>query len=69
MIGAKNQLPHYYACSRAVRTRMPEELYSSHYIGEYAATFIATQTAKDEPFFLMVSFPDPHHPFNPPSKY
>ena len=48
---------------------MPEELYSSHYIGEYAATFIATQTAKDEPFFLMVSFPDPHHSFNPPSKY
>src|SRR4029079_19267148 len=23
----------------------------------------------DEPFFLMVSFPDPHHPFNPPGKY
>ena len=25
--------------------------------------------AGDEPFFLMVSFPDPHHPFNPPGKY
>ena len=23
----------------------------------------------DAPFFLMVSFPDPHHPFNPPGKY
>ena len=22
-----------------------------------------------QPFFLMVSFPDPHHPFNPPGKY
>ena len=24
---------------------------------------------KDQPFFLFVSFPDPHHPFNPPGKY
>jgi arylsulfatase A-like enzyme len=24
---------------------------------------------ENEPFFLMVSFPDPHHPFNPPGKY
>jgi arylsulfatase A-like enzyme len=23
----------------------------------------------DQPFFLMASFPDPHHPFTPPGKY
>ena len=23
----------------------------------------------DDPFFAFVSFPDPHHPFNPPGKY
>ena len=30
---------------------------------------ISTRPKDDEPFFLMVSFPDPHHPFNPPGKY
>jgi arylsulfatase A-like enzyme len=69
LIGAGNQLPHDYACPQAVRTRIPEELYSSHYIGERAAAFIAEHSGKDQPFFLMVSFPDPHHPFNPPGKY
>ncbi|MEM7291254.1 MAG: sulfatase-like hydrolase/transferase, partial [Pseudomonadota bacterium] len=24
---------------------------------------------EEQPFFLMVSWPDPHHPFNPPGKY
>ena len=24
---------------------------------------------EDDPFFMMVSFPDPHHPFTPPGKY
>ena len=24
---------------------------------------------RDKPFFLMTSFPDPHHPFTPPGKY
>ena len=41
LIGAENQLPHDYACPQAVRTRIPEDLYSSHYIGERAAAFIA----------------------------
>jgi arylsulfatase A-like enzyme len=69
LIGAENQLPHDYTCPQAVRTAVPETLYSSHYIGERAAAFIAEQSAKEQPFFLMVSFPDPHHPFNPPGKF
>ena len=69
LIGAENQLPHDYTCPQAVRTAIPEELYSSHYIGERAAAFVASQAGQDRPFFLMVSFPDPHHPFNPPGKY
>ncbi|MCC6474248.1 MAG: sulfatase-like hydrolase/transferase, partial [Burkholderiales bacterium] len=27
------------------------------------------QGAAEQPFFLMMSFPDPHHPFTPPGKY
>ena len=34
-----------------------------------ALSLISMRADGDEPFFLMVSFPDPHHPFNPPGKY
>ena len=26
-------------------------------------------STKEKPFFLKVSFPDPHHPFTPPGRY
>lgn len=67
-IGAENQLPHDYACPQAVRTALPEELYSTTYIAECAEGYL-DRAAPDRPFFLMVSFPDPHHPFNPPGRY
>ncbi|MEO0486020.1 MAG: sulfatase-like hydrolase/transferase [Pseudomonadota bacterium] len=69
LIGAQNQLPHDYICPQAVRTAVPEALYSTTYIAERAQAWIAEQAGGDEPFFLMVSFPDPHHPFNPPGRY
>lgn len=69
LIGAENQLPHAYACPQAVRTAIPAELYSTTYIAERAAAFIEDHADDDQPFFLMVSWPDPHHPFNPPGKY
>lgn len=49
--------------------RLPEELYPSRYIAEKSARFLKQQAGKDAPFFLQVSFPDPHHPFTPPGKY
>src|SRR5690606_4806430 len=48
-------------------TRIPEELYSTRWIAERAAEYL--RGAGGDPFFLMVSFPDPHHPFNPPGRY
>lgn len=71
MIGAANQLPHDYVCPQAVRTRLPAELYQTSYIAAQAREFIEKhkRESPDKPFFLMVSFPDPHHPFNPPGKY
>jgi arylsulfatase A-like enzyme len=68
LLGPKNAQPHDYVCPQAYRTAVPPELYSSAYIGERAAAFLATQST-GTPFFLTVSFPDPHHPFNPPGKY
>ncbi|MGI9401356.1 MAG: sulfatase family protein [Rhizobiaceae bacterium] len=69
LIGPDNQLPHNYTCPQAIRTAVPAELYSTTYIAERAEAFIESQRNSDQPFFLMVSWPDPHHPFNPPGKY
>ena len=66
LLGPKNSLPHDYICPQAYRTAIPEELCATSFLGERAAAFLE---AAEEPFFLMVSFPDPHHPFDPPGKY
>ncbi len=66
LLGPSNSLPHDYVCPQAYRTAVPEDLYATSFLGERAAAFLE---AAEEPFFLMVSFPDPHHPFNPPGKY
>jgi arylsulfatase A-like enzyme len=68
LLGPGNSLPHDYVCPQAWRTAIPEELYCTAFLGERAAAFLDRQKG-DAPFFLMVSFPDPHHPFNPPGKY
>ena len=68
LLGPKNSLPHDYICPQAYRTAIPEELYATAFLGERAAAFL-DDIDPQTPFFLMVSFPDPHHPFNPPGRY
>ena len=63
------ELPHNYTCPQAYRTPVPEEFYPTRYVGTRAADWIRAQQDGDAPFFAYVSFPDPHHPFNPPGKY
>ncbi len=67
----KNQLPHDYVCPQAFRTPIPEELYPTAYIAARSCAWLDRYAAgdRDKPFFLMTSFPDPHHPFTPPGKY
>lgn len=48
-------------------SRIPKEAHSSEYISEKASEFI--RSAGDSPFYLHVSFPDPHHPYVVPSPY
>ncbi|WP_188860013.1 sulfatase family protein [Marinobacterium nitratireducens] len=69
LLGPDNQLPHDYSCPQAVRTAVPEELYSTTFIAERAEAWLQENANGEDPFFMMVSFPDPHHPFNPPGKY
>ena len=64
-----NELAHDYTCPQACRTPVPEEFYPTRYVGMRAAEWIGEQAGSDDPFFAYVSFPDPHHPFNPPGKY
>ena len=64
-----NELPHDYTCPQAYRTPIPEELYHTSYIRDRAIDYLNTQQSSEAPFFAFVSFPDPHHPFNPPGKY
>lgn len=67
--GPANQLAHDYTCPQAVRTAMPEELYSTSFIKGRALDYLSQPERKNKPFFSFVSFPDPHHPFSPPGKY
>lgn len=64
-----NQLPHNYTCPQAYRTPIPEDGYPSAYIRDSAKDYLTSRAMDNQPFFAFVSFPDPHHPFNPPGKY
>lgn len=64
-----NELPHNYTCPQAYRTPVPEEAYPTTYVGTQAVSYLDSRAGQDDPFFAFVSFPDPHHPFNPPGKY
>ncbi len=70
--GPENAEPdERYKAPQAWRTRVPEDLYPTTFIANECEAFLERQASGDEapPFFLMMSFPDPHHPFTPPGKY
>jgi len=68
MLEDDNELSHNYSCPQAYRTPIPEEYYPTRYIADRAIDWLHEHD-KSRPFFSFVSFPDPHHPFNPPGKY
>ena len=72
LIGKENAIPDQRRTApQAWRTAVPEALYPTSYVKELSCDFIADHASggTDSPFFLQVSFPDPHHPFTPPGKY
>jgi len=64
-----SELPHNYTCPQAFRTPVPEEYYPTTWIADRAIAYLDGRKGTDQPFYSFVSFPDPHHPFNPPGKY
>ncbi|MEZ5649750.1 MAG: sulfatase-like hydrolase/transferase [Burkholderiaceae bacterium] len=67
--GPHNGLPHDYTCPQALRTALPEALYSTSYVKMRALEYLNDAARRERPFFAFVSFPDPHHPFTPPGRY
>jgi len=42
---------------------LPDRLTSSAFVGERTVNYLENIRDKEKPFFLVASFPDPHHPF------
>ena len=60
-----------YVAPQAWRTHLNEFQYPTHYIAQQTCDWLS-QHAQDnpgQPFALMCSFPDPHHPWTPPGRY
>lgn len=72
-IGPENALPspglQLAALQQAWRTRLPEALHPTQWIADQATQMLADQAGSGQPFFMQVSFPDPHHPFTPPGRF
>ncbi len=70
LTGPENALPdNRIQAPQAWRTAVPEEHYSTSWIAERSEAWLQEQTCHGAPFFLQMSFPDPHHPFTPPGRY
>ncbi|WP_127112634.1 sulfatase family protein [Shimia sediminis] len=50
------------------KSAIPSELHYNTWITDRACAFLEEQDTS-QPFFLFVSYPDPHHPFSPPAPW
>ena len=70
LVGPENALPDSTInAPQAWRTAVPEDLYSTSWIADRSEAWLTERAQHDAPFFLQMSFPDPHHPFTPPGRY
>lgn len=60
-----------YVAPQAWHTRLDEFQYPTHYIAEQTMGWLERHASErsDQPFALLCSFPDPHHPWTPPGRY
>jgi arylsulfatase A-like enzyme len=47
---------------------IPARLHDSAFVAERTCRYIRSRQEDSKPFFLCASFPDPHHPFDPPEE-
>ncbi|MGF9662395.1 sulfatase-like hydrolase/transferase [Arthrobacter crystallopoietes] len=67
--GAANATRRLDSWDQVYQSAIPAELHPSSYVGERAVEHLAEFASAEDPFFMFVSFPDPHHPFSPPDGY
>ena len=69
--GRANALAYEPVSHQAWRTALPVELYPTSYVTERSVNFLERHAGEKgaDPFFAIVSYPDPHHPFTPPGDY
>lgn len=60
-----------YVAPQAWKTQLDEFTYPTHYIAEQTSQWIQRHVTEhpEQPFAVMCSFPDPHHPWTPPGRY
>jgi len=63
-----NEHEGYYQNKGAVVSRLPKEYYWDHFVGAEAGKYIRNHS-DEKPFAIMVGFPGPHCPYDPPPEY
>ncbi|MFD0668792.1 sulfatase family protein [Ramlibacter sp. MAHUQ-53] len=60
-----------FVAPQAWHTRLDEFQYPTHYVAEQAMGWLQrhARDSADQPFAMVCSFPDPHHPWTPPGRY
>ena len=73
LLGPKNAMPapgfELPRIQQAWKTRIPVELHPNSYCADATIVRLENCATSGDPFFLMCSFADPHHPYTPPGKY
>jgi arylsulfatase A-like enzyme len=67
--GAGNSASRYGGWDQVYQTAIPADVHPTSYVSEKAIEHLKDAAGQDQPFFMFVSFPDPHHPFSPPEGY
>lgn len=55
--------------TQTYQSAVPARLHPTWYVAQEAIARIKRFSQVDAPWLLLVSFPDPHHPFAPPAEY
>ncbi len=65
------QVDPRFVAPQAWHTRLDEFQYPTHYIADQATGWLRrhARESADQPFAMVCSFPDPHHPWTPPGRY
>lgn len=67
--GRESALWTYADWGHVWESAVPVELHATTYITDEAIARLGAYAQGDESFCLFVSYPDPHHPFAPPTEY